>query len=66
MKSRSKRRLHRARLDLLPAIGAEASFHNKDDVTGNKPLLMITDISTVAIDVSVFASDRARPQSDRT
>lgn len=33
---------------------------NRGDAAGTKPLLVIADTSTVAIDMSVFASDRAR------
>jgi len=35
-------------------------FGNRGEAAGKKPLLLIADLSTVAIDMSVFASDRAR------
>lgn len=44
-----------------PASGVVLKrFVNKGDAVGEKPLLTIADVSTVAVDMSVFAADRTR------
>lgn len=44
-----------------PAAGVVLHrYASKGDAAGRKPLLTIADVSTVAIDMSVFAADRAR------
>jgi cobalt-zinc-cadmium efflux system membrane fusion protein len=50
-----------------PASGVVLKrFVNKGDATGKKPLLTIADVSTVAVDMSVFAADRTRLAEGQT
>lgn len=50
-----------------PAAGVVLHrYASKGDAAGRKPLLTIADVSTVAIDMSVFAADRARLAEGQT
>lgn len=50
-----------------PASGVVLQrYVNRGDAAGSKPLLLIGDLSTVAVDMSVFAGDRARLAAGQT